>query len=68
MKYVTSYQINLTVSLIHQATWNNNELGSLSIKLMIISTGINELTQCRYLVGINKSKYLYGNSFMNVIN
>ena len=31
MKYVTSYQINLTVSLIHQAKWNNNELGSLSI-------------------------------------
>ena len=32
MKYVTSYEIiNLTVSLIHQAKWNNNELGSLSI-------------------------------------
>ena len=31
MKYVTIYQINLTVSLIPQAKWNNNELGSLSI-------------------------------------
>ena len=32
MKYMTSYQIvNLTVSLIHQAKDNNNELGSLPI-------------------------------------
>ena len=32
MKYVTSYEIvNLTVSLIHQAKWNNNEPGSPSI-------------------------------------
>ena len=32
MKYVTGYQIvNLTVSLIHQAKWNNTELGSLPI-------------------------------------
>ena len=32
MKYVTSYQsANLTISLIHQAKWNNNELGSLRI-------------------------------------
>ena len=32
MKYVTIYQIvNLTVSLIHQVKWNNNELGLLSI-------------------------------------
>ena len=32
MKYVTGYPIvNLTVSLIHQAKWNNTELGSLSI-------------------------------------
>ena len=32
MKYVTGYQsAYLTISLIHQAKWNNNKLGSLSI-------------------------------------
>ena len=70
MKYVTSYHIvNLTVSLIHQAKWNNNELDSLSInRSMIISTGINEYHNVDIWCGINKSKYLHEISFLNVIN
>ena len=61
MKYVTSYHIvNLTVSLIHQAKWNNNELDSLSInRSMIISTGINEYHNVDiWLESINPNIYM----------
>ena len=61
MKYVTSYHIvNLTVSLIHQAEWNNNELDSLSInRSMIISTGINEYHNVDiWLESINPNIYM----------
>ena len=61
MKYVTSYHIvNLTVSLIHQAEWKNNELDSLSInRSMIISTGINEYHNVDiWLESINPNIYM----------